>query len=264
MDLFKVICLSLLEGLTEFIPVSSTGHLILLGAYFGETSDVEKLFDVFIQLGAICAVIILYFSKLLSLIKDLKSADLCSQSRTYGVLHIVIASLPPLLFGFLFYKHIKSVLFYPKPVAVALIVGGLALVLVEKLLPAAKDESRISLTQAFIIGLVQSLSLWPGMSRSGSCLIGARLVRAGRVLSAEFSFIVAIPIMMAAVSYDVIKNIDLFFSENLSMFFVGFIIALISGMLAVKLFISYLAKYSLVPFGVYRIILGLIVLYVSN
>ena len=260
MDIEKVVSLSLLEGLTEFIPVSSTGHLILLSSLIGEQGDSEKLFEVFIQLGAILAIFVLYFNLIVDLAKSLfsKKSEVVLPYSPYA---IIIACVPALFFGFLFYKYIKSLLFYPVPVAIALIVGGIGLIVVEKLTPKTSlNPKEITLRQSLTIGLFQCLSLWPGMSRSGSCLIGARLAGVPRVLAAEFSFVVALPIMVIAVGYDTLKNLEVFLSSELSMFLVGFVVAFLSGLFAVKNFINYLAKFSLVPFGFYRIILGSLVL----
>lgn len=260
MDIEKIISLSLLEGLTEFIPVSSTGHLILLGSYFGEGGDAEKFFDVFIQLGAILAVLVLYFNRVVDLFKSLFKQNK-SQELLYSPSSIIITCLPSLILGYLFYKDIKSILFYPTPVAYALIVGGIGLICVERLNVFSQLKSdKVTTYQALIIGIFQCFSLWPGMSRSGSCLIGARIAGVNRVLAAEFSFLVAIPIMFIAVGYDMLKNFQLLLSAELSSFVIGFILAFISGMLAVRLFISYLSRFSLVPFGIYRIVLGLLVL----
>lgn len=278
MDLLQVILLGLLEGLTEFIPVSSTGHLIILSNFLESHGDKEKVFEVFIQLGAILAVCLIYFDKLFAITKSLFTGSFSLKSPlkgkklSYDALDILLACIPAMLMGFLFYKYIKEVLSSPFYVACALIVGGLLLIFVEK---AKKNESEnsdsnentdeavdvISRKQAFAVGLFQCLALWPGMSRSGSCIIGGRLAGLSRVMSAEFSFIVAIPMMVAAVSYDMYKNYSLLDASDLAYFMLGFVIAFVSGALAVKSFIAYLAKYSLVPFGVYRILLGFAVLW---
>lgn len=262
MNFNDVISLSLLEGLTEFIPVSSTGHLILLGSIIGDSTEAEKFFDVFIQLGAILSVAVLYRDQVLSMIKSFNPKNNHS-NLSYSPYAIIAAIFPCLIMGFLFYKHIKSLLFYPFPVAIALIVGGIGLIIVEKMIKQDSQSQKdvISLKDAFIIGLFQVLSLWPGMSRSGSCLIGSRLIKINRVLAAEFSFLVAVPLMFVAVAYDIYKNFHLFNSSEVGMFFLGFVIAFVSAMCAIKVFISYLSRFSLIPFGVYRIILGLIVLY---
>jgi undecaprenyl-diphosphatase len=270
LDLFQVVLQGILEGLTEFIPVSSTGHLILLANFLGSHDEKEKLFEVFIQLGAILAVGIIYAEKLLSIARSLLKEGFRSDSRVKGVtlsydaLDIVIACVPPLIAGFLFYKYIKALLFYPYPVACALIFGGLLLIIVERKKEIVPEEGQlevVSRKQALMVGLFQCMAIWPGMSRSGSCIIGGRFWGLSRVLAAEFSFIVAIPIMSAAVVYDTYKSYALLETGDLGYFALGFVIAFISGAIAVKGFISYLTKYSLVPFGVYRILLGIVVLW---
>ncbi|HMO17598.1 MAG TPA: undecaprenyl-diphosphate phosphatase [Oligoflexia bacterium] len=284
MNLLQAILQGVLEGLTEFIPVSSTGHLILLANFLGEHGDKEKLFEVFIQLGAILSVGVLYLKKLSLLAKDgvesltkegIKGIfkKTATRNLNYDVIDIALACLPPLVAGYLFYKPIKSLLFYPVPVACALIFGGILLIFVEKLRGCSlsvtdvdsgenlADIEHITRVQALLIGFFQCLSLWPGMSRSGSCIIGGRLLGLSRVLSAEFSFIVALPIMCMAVGYDVYKSYKFIEIQDLTLFVLGFVLAFISGAIAVKAFISYLSRYSLVPFGIYRVILGITVLW---
>jgi undecaprenyl-diphosphatase len=258
--------LSLVEGLTEFIPVSSTGHLVLLASSLGNNGEVEKFFEVFIQLGAIIAVLILYHKKIFILIDKLFNAEINDHIVGYSALSIIISCVPSLVLGFLFYKYIKGILFYPTPIALALIVGGILLILVEKKSNSPnliENSEVISVKQALIIGFFQCLSLWPGMSRSGSCIIGARIAGVSRTLSAEFSFIVALPTIFAAVLYDSYKNIHLFFSPEIGIFLYGFILALIFGLISIKFFISYLERFSLVPFGIYRIVLGATVLLIQ-
>lgn len=270
MNLFQVIVQGILEGLTEFIPVSSTGHLILLASYLESHDDKEKLFEVFIQLGAILAVVLIYFQKLFSIVQNILKEgisfnnSLKGSKLSYDAWDILIACVPPMLAGFFFYKYIKSLLFYPYPVACALIFGGVLLILVEKI-KKDKEESEVleivSRKQALMVGLFQCMAIWPGMSRSGSCIIGGRFFGLSRVLAAEFSFIVAIPIMTAAVCYDVYKSYHLLELGDWWYFILGFIISFIAGGLAVKSFITYLTKYSLIPFGIYRILLGMLVLW---
>jgi undecaprenyl-diphosphatase len=270
LDLFQVILQGIVEGLTEFIPVSSTGHLILLASYLESHDDKEKLFEVFIQLGAILAVAFIYFDKLVSIVRDLLKEGLKGKGTVKGVTlsydawDILIACIPPLFAGFFLYKYIKTLLFYPYPVACALIFGGILLILVEKIKPekpCSGTLETVSRKQALMVGLFQCMSLWPGMSRSGSCIIGGRFWGLSRVLSAEFSFIVAIPIMTAAVTYDVYKSYHILELGDWWYFIIGFVVSFIAGGVAVKGLISYLTKYSLVPIGVYRILLGITVLW---
>lgn len=261
MDIFQVIVLSVIEGLTEFLPVSSTGHMILVSSIMGQHGEAEKLFEVVIQLGAILSVVSLYWSRLRSLTSKgniLKS----STSLPYTVIDLMAASLPPMLIGFLFYKKIKALLFAPIPVAISLIVGGLWLIYIERKKEgvAEAEDERIGIYRAFIIGCFQVLSLWPGFSRSGSCIIGGRTIGLSRKLSTEFSFIVSIPLMGVAVLYDIYKSINNDFIFEGSFFVLGFILAYLSALLAVKSFIGFVSKNSLVPFGIYRIILGALVL----
>ena len=266
MELGKVILLSVLEGLTEFIPVSSTGHMIIVNSFFGSAGEIEKFFEVFIQLGAVLAVMILYRAKIMCLCREVISGKFIENQLAYSPLAIVVASLPTMVVGFLFYKKIKLYLFSdPRPVAIALIVGGIGLILVERFcknsnMDGRAEESKVTLRQALIVGLFQCFSLWPGMSRSGSCIIGARLAGVSRIMAAEFSFIVALPLMLVAVGYDISKNLEIFLSPQIKIFLLGFVIAFFSGAMAIKVLIAFLQRFSLVPFGGYRIILGVAVL----
>ncbi len=261
MDLVQVLVLSIVEGLTEFLPVSSTGHMILVSSFLGNHGDQEKLFEVFIQLGAILSVVSLYSNKLHSFLK-VRTFNSLTKMVPYSVLDVVLACLPPMIIGFLFYKKIKALLFTPISVAIALIVGGIWLIYIErkKNVSVSAEPEKIGPRNAFFIGCFQCLSLWPGFSRSGSCIIGGKSLGLSSVLSIEFSFIVSIPLMVVAVLYDIYKSIGSDLVINYSAFTLGFVIAYISAFLAVKTFISYISSNSLVPFGVYRIILGLIVL----
>ena len=261
MDLIQVVVLSVIEGLTEFLPVSSTGHMILVSSFIGTHGDQEKLFEVVIQLAAILSVVSLYWNKIYSLVHIGKPATDINK-LPYSIVDILLASLPPMVVGFIFYKNIKTLLFGPLPVAIALIVGGLWLIYLERKKSAIVEieNDRIGPKNAFIIGCFQCLSLWPGFSRSGSCIIGGRSIGLSNALSIEFSFIVSIPLMTVAVLYDVYKSIGNELIVSYSSFFIGFCLAYLSALLAVKTFIAYISKNSLVPFGVYRIILGVIVM----
>lgn len=259
LDIWSAILLGILEGLTEFIPVSSTGHLILLGDFLSFTGPQADTFSIFIQLGAILAVVWLYaerFKKFLK-VSNFKESDFQSEC-----LKLATACFPVLVAGVLFHSTIKSVLFAPRPVAIALIVGGVLLILVELKKNKSDTQSidEITTKQALAIGLFQCLALWPGMSRSGSCIIGGRLFGLKNIVAAEFSFIIAVPVMFAAVSYDLFKSFNNLALDNISIFAVGFIVAGFTAVFAIKFFLRLLERLSLAPFGIYRIALGLLVL----
>ncbi|MBN8549430.1 MAG: undecaprenyl-diphosphate phosphatase [Deltaproteobacteria bacterium] len=262
-ELVVVVLLGLLEGLTEFIPVSSTGHLILLGDLLGFQGERAGAFDVFIQLGAILAVVVLYWNRFLSLLDFSQDGDREESFRgRSGIMKLAAACLPALVLGFLAHRFIKEHLFNSFTVALALIVGGVLMLWVERqkrVAPIVAIEA-LTLKTCFAIGMFQCLSLWPGMSRSGSTIVGGMLLGLNRVVAAEFSFLVAVPIMCAATGYDLLKSLKFLSVADIVPFGVGFLVAFVSAMLAISFFMKILRKFSLVPFAVYRIALGAIVL----
>lgn len=258
-EFFKAVVLSLIEGLTEFIPVSSTGHLILVGEALSFQGDQGHVFEIFIQLGAILAVVAIYPGRFLDLLDFSRPGGFRGRE---GCTKLLIASLPALFMGFLLHGFIKEHLFNSTTVALGLLVGGLMLVIVDRdhTRESVSVHEAISYWQAFVVGCFQCLALWPGMSRSGSTIIGARLLGFERKLAAEFSFFMAVPIMLAATAYDILKNYHSLSAEVLPLFAIGFIISFLSALLAIRVFLGVLERFSLRPFGWYRIILALIVL----
>lgn len=255
--------LGVLEGLTEFIPVSSTGHLVLLGDLIEFTGKKAETFSIFIQLAAILAVVSLYIDKFRGLLDfSSESTERGAFRGFHGLLKLFVVSFPAGLCGLLFYDTVKSKLLAPVPVACALIVGGVVMVLIEKKPKGGSVHSlhEISLPQCFGVGLFQCLSLWPGISRSGSTIIGGMLLGLNRTLAAEFSFIIAVPIMCAAVGYDMLKSIKFLDQSDIAVFAVGFVVSYVTAMFAIRVFLRILRKYTLAPFGYYRIVLGGVVL----
>ena len=264
-EFLKILYLGIVEGLTEFIPVSSTGHLILSEHLVNLEMASAESFAVFIQLGAILAVIFLYWQRF---------RDACTfRQDATGLVGIhamrlyFVACLPAFIFGALFHSSIKAFLFYPQPVAWALIVGGVLFILAEsplgsRIQPTDKRPlEEIKIKDALVIGLFQCLALWPGMSRSGSTILGGLLVGLERRAAAEFSFLVAVPVMVAAVSYDLVKDgMNLTF-EEVKLFGLGFVVAFITAIFAIRFFILLLKRWTLAPFGWYRIALGSLVLW---
>lgn len=237
------IILGIVEGLTEFIPVSSTGHLIVVAHALSFTGEKAETFEVFIQFGAILAVIQLYNKALL---------------RHW--LKIGLSCLPACFAGFLFQKIIKSYLWSPQSVALALIFGGLIMLFAErKIRPDSKETiNEVSLREAFILGLFQMASLWPGISRAGSMIVGGLLLGFSRRLSSEYSFVVAVPILTLACFYDLLKSaskgvLDL---SDLPLFALGSLISFCTALLAIKGFLHLLKTHTLIPFAFYRIIIG--------
>lgn len=245
----------LVEGLTEFLPVSSTGHLILVGDLIQFTGDKAETFDIFIQLGAILAVVVLYFNRFLGLL-DFRSRT--SFRGWDGLWKLAVACLPAFVLGALLHGLIKRLLFAPLPVACALIVGGVIMLIVERRHsnPSVEEVEEISYTKAFGIGLFQCLALWPGMSRSASTIIGGMILGTSRRAAAEFSFLVAVPVMVAATSFDMLKSYRLLSHEDIPVFAIGFVVSFLTAIAAIKFFMALLNRWTLVPFGVYRILLG--------
>lgn len=251
MTLFDSLMLGALEGVTEFLPVSSTGHLILASQLLGlEQTDAHKAFEVSIQLGSILAVLFLYAK---DLIKD----------KTLWI-KLIIAFLPTGVLGFLFYKHIKA-LFGVETVSFMLIAGGLVFLAVEyfrrdKAIDEGKELSELTYGQAFFIGVFQSFSMVPGTSRSGATIIGGLLIGLKRKSAAEFSFLLAIPTMAIATAYDLIKHRHEMVVDDWSMLAVAFVTAFVFAFFTVKLFVGFVSRHTFVPFAIYRIIVGIIFL----
>ncbi|WKZ58023.1 MAG: undecaprenyl-diphosphate phosphatase [Bdellovibrionota bacterium] len=258
-EIFAAVVLGIIEGLTEFIPVSSTGHLILANELLGFTGDKAHTFDIVIQLTAILAVVWLYKQRF---------RELCtfehktSFSGWAGLARLGVACLPAFILGALLHDSIKSLLFFPLPVACALIVGGVIMIALERRgsTPSVHSLEQLTLRQAFLIGCFQCISLWPGMSRSASTIIGGLCVGLNRIVAAEFSFLVAVPVMCAAVGYELFKSASELVWQDLPLFLVGFIVSFITALLAIKFFLSLLRRWTLEPFGWYRIGVGVIVL----
>jgi undecaprenyl-diphosphatase len=260
-ELTKSLLAGVLEGLTEFIPVSSTGHLILLGESLEFQGPVAATFDIFIQLGAILAVVVLYWPRFIALLDfshDDNTESFCGRS---GILKLFVACLPAFVLGFLLHDFIKAMLFSSTPVAAALIFGGVVMIFIEQrdLRVTAGTLEHVSYRQAFLVGCFQCLALWPGMSRSGATIIGGMICGLSRSVAAEFSFLVAVPVMFAAVSYDMLKSYHYLSAEHVTIFTIGFIVSFVTALVAIKFFISFVQRYTLSIFGVYRILLGLVV-----
>ncbi|KAF0117884.1 MAG: undecaprenyl-diphosphatase [Hyphomonadaceae bacterium] len=258
-DIIIAIILGIVEGLTEFLPVSSTGHLILAEKLLGH--EVPKAFDTMIQLGAILAICVIYFEKLWGILISLPTKP---QSRQFAS-GILIAFLPSAILGFIFHDFIKTVLFSPIIVSVALIIGGVIIILAEKFrpAPAIMEVDDIGFVTALKIGLVQCVSMIPGVSRSGATIIGAMLMKVERKAAAEFSFFLAIPTMIGVFVYDAYKNRAELLGQGgqeLMIVGIGFVISFISAIIVVKAFMAIVTKYGFVPFAYYRIVAGILML----
>ncbi|MCE3036283.1 undecaprenyl-diphosphate phosphatase [Helicobacter sp. faydin-H20] len=253
MDFFQAIVLGIVEGLTEFLPISSTGHMILAGHFLGveQDSDFVKTFEISIQLGSILAVLFVLYHKLF------KGLDIW--------LKLCVGFVPTGLIGFLAYKYVRE-FFTSQTVAVMLIIGGIIFLLVEyrqqRSRKTKKDDiAKITYKEAFIIGLCQCFAMIPGTSRSGATIVAGLLMGFSRTLAAEFSFMLAIPTMFAATGYDIYKNLNILDSQNLAILFVGGVVAFISALLSIKLFLRFVSRFSYISFGYYRILIGVIFLF---
>ncbi len=257
------VILGIVEGLTEFIPVSSTGHLILVSEYLGFSGEVEKTFNICIQLGAILAAFALYIDRFRDIFRSTDSPSTMSFSGRTGLLKITLACVPALAAGFLLHGTIKQYLFSPLAVAFGLIAGGIFFIYVETkhAMRLTCSVEEMSLKQALMIGLFQCCSLWPGVSRSGSTIAGAIFFGVDRRVAAEFSFIVAVPILSAAVGYDLLRSLGSIPSSMVSYFVVGTLVSGVVGALSIKALIALLGSYTLKPFGYYRIALGILIYY---
>ncbi len=252
MTTIHTIILSIIEGITEFLPISSTGHMILAGELLGIPSTTfTKSFEIIIQLGAILAVVVLYAKTLL------KNSDLIKKT--------LVAFLPTAILGLIFYKVIKTYLLDNVWVVIAsLFIGGIVIIWFEKKLSkqAPLEDSPLTYKKALIIGLAQSVAMIPGVSRSAATIVGGQLIGLSRRQIVEFSFILAIPTMAAATILDLYKNYHLFTSADFAQLSLGFTVSFIVAILAIKTFLKYIQKNNLTVFGWYRIALAIISLIV--
>jgi undecaprenyl-diphosphatase len=258
----KSIILGLVEGLTEFLPISSTGHLILVGDLLDFNDDKGKLFEIVIQVGAILAVCWEYRAKIATVIRGLPNS---AQARKF-VVNLMIAFMPLAILGLLFGKYIKAVLFKPIPVALAFIIGAFVIIWAEKREHKIRihEIEDLSSLDALKLGIAQAFALIPGASRSGSTIIGGLLFGLSRKASTEFSFFLAIPTLVAASIYDLYKHRDLLdLAVDAPYFIVGLITAFLSALLAIKALLRYISHHDFIVFAWYRIAFGLIVIATS-
>ena len=251
MDIFQAVIIAIVEGITEFLPVSSTGHMIIASSLMGiEKEDFTKLFTVAIQLGAIMAVVVLYWRKFLDF------------AKWQFYLKLIVAVIPAIILGLLFSDKIDELLESPTTVGITLILGGIVLLFIDKffLNPTIHQESEISFGKSFVIGMWQCIAMVPGVSRSAATIIGGMQQKLSRKLAAEFSFFVAVPTMAAATGYKLLKGYKTFTSEHIKLLAVGNVVAFIVAIIAIKFFIGFLQKHGFRLFGWYRIIAGIILL----
>jgi undecaprenyl-diphosphatase len=266
MDILIAIVLGIVEGITEFLPVSSTGHLILVGHLLGFTGRMSETFDVIIQLGAILAVVILYRRRFIGLLPKKGwmnwSGSNAGLSGFQGCFLLGMTTLPALIVGKLAYTTIKTHLFNPVSVAVAMAVGGIGILIVEhrRTKPRTESLDGIRWPQALTIGLFQCLSMWPGTSRAAATIVGGLLNGLDRKTAAEYSFLAAVPVMISATAYDLYKNWSQFQGGDFLLLGIGFGVSFVVAYFTVSAFIRILQRWTLKPFAWYRLALAPIIL----
>lgn len=252
--LFKAMLLGIIEGVTEFLPISSTGHLILLIDMLDFDAPEGKVFEVVIQLGAILAICLVFKERVTDVVCNFHRKP----ETRYFVGLVLLAFLPAAIIGFFAHGFIKDVLFSPLVVSIMLVVGGVLILIIEKYKPAPLIDSVDDITpkKAIAIGFFQCLAMIPGTSRSGSTMMGSLLLNIERKTAAEFSFLLAIPTMSAATAYDIYKNYEFLSLDDGLVIGVGFVSAFIAALCSVRWLLAFLAKHSFVSFAYYRIVLG--------
>ncbi len=269
-EIFVAVILGLVEGLTEFAPVSSTGHMIIVDdiwlnskELFG--SEVANAFKVVIQLGSILAVVVLFWGRFMDLLglRKLKGTS-AANGQKLNLLQIIVGLLPAGVLGLLFEDYIDDHLFTMKTVIVGLFLGAFLMIAADKFRPklTAETVDQITYKQAFGVGLIQCLSLWPGFSRSGSTISGGVLLGMSYRAASDFTFIMAVPIMAGASLLKVVKYWDSFTPEVLPFFIAGFISAFIFALLCIRFFLILINKVKLTPFAIYRIVLAVVLLFI--
>ena len=252
--IIKALILGLVEAASEFLPISSTGHLIIVGDFLRFTGAQAEAFEIFIQLGAILAVLWVYRERFLDIVINL---DWDRQVQRL-VLNLAIAFLPAALLGLFLHSYITRYLFNPVTVAAALVIGGLVILLVERYAHSGRVQCVDAMTwrDALVIGVAQSIALFPGVSRSGATIMGGMVGGMSRFAATEFSFFLAVPTMFAATFYSLYKQWSLLSLTDIPVFAVGFIAAFLGGLVVVRFLLAYVGQHSFAPFAWYRIIFG--------
>ncbi len=264
-ELLKALILGFVEGMTEFAPVSSTGHLIIVDDMWLKTEEFlgkypANTFKIVIQLGSILAVVVVFWKRLLSLI-GLYKIDGKKMNARFNLLHVIIGMLPAVILGFAFKDLIDDYLFGVETVIVALIAGAILMIVADKFSPKKPKVNTlddITYKQAFTVGLVQCLSLWPGFSRSGATISGGVLFGMNHRTAADFTFIMAVPIMVGASLVSVLKNWEHMSLDYLSFYIVGFVSAFVFSLISIRFFLKLVSRIKLVPFAMYRIVLAVV------
>ncbi len=268
-ELLKALILGFVEGMTEFAPVSSTGHLIIVDGMWLKTEEFlgkysANSFKIFIQLGSILAVVVVFWKRLLSLVGLYKMKDTKSNSQL-KLTHVIMGLIPAGVLGILFEDYIDEYLFSVETVLIGLVIGAILMIVADKFgpkKPKTQTLDQITYKQAFTVGLVQCLSLWPGFSRSGATISGGVLFGMNHRTAADFTFIMAVPIMIGASFISLLKNWNDIEPSHLSFYIVGFVSAFVFAMISIKFFLKLVARVKLTPFAIYRIILAAVLFFI--
>ncbi|MFH1224073.1 MAG: undecaprenyl-diphosphate phosphatase [Pseudomonadota bacterium] len=254
-DIIKVIILGIVQGLTEFIPVSSTGHLVITGEMLQFSGEFSKTFDIAIQLGSIMAVVIIYkdnFREYIRLKPNIKIFP--------NIFHIAVTLLPVLIIGYVFRDFIRHYLFSPVTVAFGLIVGSIIMIFADYYQRSLKLDDNIGYKRSFLVGLFQCFSLWPGISRSGITISGGIFSGMGHKKASMYSFICAVPVMLIATGYELFKTNAQLNSHEVMLIAIGFVVSFLVGWASILFLLKLISKIKLTPFAIYRIILAIIIL----
>jgi len=255
--LVKAFVLGIVEGLTEFLPVSSTGHLIIVGDLLNFNDEKGKIFEIVIQFGAILGVVWDYRVRVGRLITGIGN-----RHEQGFILNLFIAFLPAAIVGLLLHKKITTYLFNPITVAGALIVGGVLILIIERMPLRVRVNSMENLSplDALKIGIAQTFSLFPGVSRAGATIMGGLLAGLSRTAATEFSFLLAMPVMFAATFYELLGNLKLLHAQDIPLFAVGFVMSFVTALVVVKAFLKFVSRHDFTSFALYRIVFGVLVL----
>lgn len=253
-DYISAVIVAIVEGITEFVPVSSTGHMIIVGNMIGFNDEAATVFQVFIQLGAILSVIYLYKDKF----RHFLTKDGFDVEKGLSVWHLAAGLIPVMAVGFLLHGFIKANLFSINTVIFGLVAGGVLMLAAERMAPLEQleDVNKMTLKQAFYVGAFQLLALWPGFSRSGSTISGGLFNGLSRKVAAEFSFIIAVPLMFVACIYDLCKSFAVLSADDINMLAIGFVVAFVTAWFSMVWFLRFLNKSSLAAFAFYRFALA--------
>jgi undecaprenyl-diphosphatase len=256
--ILKIIFLGIIEGLTEFIPVSSTAHLIVVSRLIDFTSIKNNVFEIAIQIGGIIAILFVYRKKLVRVLININKAE-----EKVFISNVIFAFIPAVIIGLIFHDFIKEYFFNNTIIAISLIAGGLIIIIIEKDKKSflINKIEKINPNIAIKIGLFQCVSMIPGVSRSGATILGAMLLNVNRKVATEFSFYLAIPTISSACIYDIYKNLSTLSYSDLNIIFIGIISSFLSSLLVIKWLIKYVANHNFIIFAIYRIIIGFLILF---